>query len=96
MGVRGASSDGAPARPATGFLLRRELEARGIKVRCNAQIKANLEDGYVEAVLLDDGTIYDADIGVMAVGIRLRRGLQPGMWERSQLRSIRINSGHWS
>ena len=48
----------------------RELEARGIKVRCNAQIKANLEDGHGEAVLLDDGTIYDADIGVMAVGIR--------------------------
>lgn len=56
--------------PAAGYLLRRELEARGIKVHCNAQTKAILGDGHVEAVLLDDGTIYDADIVVMAVGIR--------------------------
>src|SRR5690606_27819500 len=56
--------------PAAGYLLQRELEGRGIKIRCQAQTKAILGDGRVEAVLLEDGTIYPADIVVMAVGIR--------------------------
>jgi nitrite reductase (NADH) large subunit len=56
--------------PAAGYLLQRELESRGIKVHCKAQTKAILGEDKVEAVLLDDGTVYDADIVVMAVGIR--------------------------
>ena len=56
--------------PAAGYLLQKDLERRGIKVHCKAQTKAILGNGHVEAVLLDDGTIYDADIVVMAVGIR--------------------------
>jgi nitrite reductase (NADH) large subunit len=56
--------------PSAGRLLQGALEARGIKVHCKAQTKAILGADHAEAVLLDDGTIYDADIVVMAVGIR--------------------------
>ncbi|MBO9590991.1 nitrite reductase large subunit NirB [Devosia sp.] len=55
---------------AAGYLLRRELEGRGIKVHCKAQTKAILGTDRVEAVALDDGTIYPADLIVMAAGIR--------------------------
>lgn len=50
--------------------LQRALEARGIKVHCRAQTKAILGNKRAEAVLLDDGTIYPADLIVMAAGIR--------------------------
>jgi nitrite reductase (NADH) large subunit len=56
--------------PAAGYLLQRELEGRGIKIHCKAQTKAILGEDKVEAVVLDDGTVYDADLVVMAVGIR--------------------------
>ncbi|WP_163272857.1 nitrite reductase large subunit NirB [Chelativorans alearense] len=56
--------------PAAGYLLQKELEGRGIKIHCKAQTKAVLGDSHAEAVLLEDGTIYPADIVVMAVGIR--------------------------
>jgi nitrite reductase (NADH) large subunit len=56
--------------PAAGNLLKRELEGRGIRVHIKAQTKAILGNERVEAVALDDGTIYPADSVVMAVGIR--------------------------
>ncbi len=56
--------------PAAGFLLQKELEGRGIKIHCKAQTKAILGEERAEAVLLDDGTVYPADLVVMAVGIR--------------------------
>ena len=56
--------------PAAGRLLQRALEARGIEVHCNAQTTAILGHRRAEAVLLDDGTIYPADLVVMATGIR--------------------------
>src|SRR5690606_35179554 len=56
--------------PAAGYLLERELMRRGIRVHCRAQTKAILGTDRAEAVLLDDGTIYDADLVVMAAGIR--------------------------
>jgi nitrite reductase (NADH) large subunit len=56
--------------PSAGALLQRELEGRGIRVHCRAQTKAILGHKRVEAVLLDDGTIYPADLVVMAAGIR--------------------------
>jgi nitrite reductase (NADH) large subunit len=55
---------------AAGYLLQKELEGRGIKIHCKAQTSAILGRERTEAVLLDDGTIYPADIVVMAVGIR--------------------------
>src|SRR5215217_5466078 len=55
---------------AAGYLLRRELERRGIKIHCKAQTKAILGNGRVEAVPLDDGTVYPPDLVVMAAGIR--------------------------
>jgi nitrite reductase (NADH) large subunit len=56
--------------PAAGLLLQNELERRGIKVHCHAQTKAILGHKRAEAVLLDDGTIYSAELVVMAAGIR--------------------------
>lgn len=56
--------------PAAGELLKIELEGRGITVHTRAHTKAILGTDRVEAVALDDGTIYPADIVVMAVGIR--------------------------
>jgi nitrite reductase (NADH) large subunit len=56
--------------PSAGYLLQKDLERRGIKVHCKAQTKAILGSNRVEAVALEDGTVYGADIVVMAVGIR--------------------------
>ena len=56
--------------PSAGRLLQKELEGRGIEVHCRAQTKAILGHKRAEAVLLDDGTIYPADLVVMATGIR--------------------------
>ncbi|GAA6188519.1 nitrite reductase large subunit NirB [Litorivita sp. NS0012-18] len=55
---------------AAGYLLQRELESRGIDVRCGANTKAIHGDTCVEAVELEDGTMIDASLVVMAVGIR--------------------------
>ncbi len=56
--------------PAAGYLLQKTLESRGINVVCNAHTKAILGHEHVDAVLLEDGEIYGADIVVMAAGIR--------------------------
>jgi nitrite reductase (NADH) large subunit len=56
--------------PAAGRLLQQTLERRGIKVRCRAQTTAILGHRRVEAVLLDDGSVFPADLVVMATGIR--------------------------
>ena len=56
--------------PSAGYLLGKDLERRGIKVHCEAKTKAILGSNRVEAVVLEDGTVYGADIVVMAVGIR--------------------------
>ena len=56
--------------PAAGYLLQKDLERRGIKVHCKGATKAILGEGRVEAVLLEDGTVYPADVVCMAVGIR--------------------------
>jgi nitrite reductase (NADH) large subunit len=56
--------------PAAGRLLEDELTDRGIRIHCKASTKAILGKERVEAVALEDGTIYPADIVVMAVGIR--------------------------
>lgn len=53
-----------------GYLLQKDLERRGIKVHCKGATKAILGNTRVEAVLLDDGTVYPADLVCMAVGIR--------------------------
>ena len=56
--------------PSAGRLLQKELERRGIEVRCRAQTTAILGHKRAEAVLLDNGMIYPADLVVMATGIR--------------------------
>jgi nitrite reductase (NADH) large subunit len=55
---------------AASYLLQKELEGRGIRIHCRAQTTAILGHKRAEAVLLDDGTIYPADLVVMAAGIR--------------------------
>ncbi|MYM55813.1 nitrite reductase large subunit NirB [Thalassovita mangrovi] len=55
---------------AAGYLLRKDLEKRGITVRTQASTKAILGEGRAEAVLLEDGGTLPADLVVMAVGIR--------------------------
>ena len=56
--------------PAAGYLLQKTLEARGIKIHCKGATKAILGNSHVEAVVLEDGTTYGADLVCMAVGIR--------------------------
>ena len=56
--------------PAAGYLLQKDLEARGIRIHCKGATKAILGTDRVEAVLLEDGTVYPADLVCMAVGIR--------------------------
>lgn len=56
--------------PAAGYLLQRELEGRGIRIHCKAHTRAVLGTAGVEAVALEDGTVYPADLVVMAAGIR--------------------------
>ena len=56
--------------PAAGRYLQEELQGRGIALHLRAQTKAILGKDRVEAVLLDDGTVYPADLVVMAAGIR--------------------------
>lgn len=53
-----------------GALLASELESRGIKILTGANTKEITGNGRVEKVLLEDGTEIDADLVVMAVGIR--------------------------
>ncbi len=52
------------------YLLQKELEARGIRVLCNAHTQAILGEGRAEAVLTEDGALHPADLVVMAAGIR--------------------------
>ena len=56
---------------AAGYLLRKELVGRGIKVLCSSNSKEILgEDGRVKALVLDNGTELPCDLLCMAVGIR--------------------------
>ena len=55
---------------AAGYLLKKDLEKRGIEVLLKASTKAIEGQGKVERVVLEDGTVLDADIVCMAVGIR--------------------------
>jgi nitrite reductase (NADH) large subunit len=55
---------------AAGYLLRRDLEKRGITVLTGASTTAILGANRVEGVLLADDTALEADLVVMAVGIR--------------------------
>ncbi len=56
--------------PSAGYLLQKDLERRGIRIHCKGATKAILGKDRVEAVLLEDGTVYEADLVCMAVGIR--------------------------
>ncbi|MEM8554437.1 MAG: nitrite reductase large subunit NirB [Pseudomonadota bacterium] len=55
---------------AAGYLLRKELVGRGIKVLCSSNSKEIYGDGKVEGLRLDNGTELPCDLLVMAVGIR--------------------------
>ncbi|WP_341701899.1 nitrite reductase large subunit NirB [Ferrovibrio sp.] len=55
---------------AAGYLLKKAIEDRGIKVLTGANTKAIVGNGRVEGVQLEDGTVIPASLVVMAVGIR--------------------------
>ncbi len=55
---------------AAGYLLRRALEDKGIEIKCQASTAEILGTDKVEGVRLQDDTVLDADLVVMAVGIR--------------------------
>ena len=55
---------------AAGYLLRKELTNRGIKVICSAHSREIYGEGKVEGLRLEDGTEIPCDLLVMAVGIR--------------------------
>ncbi len=55
---------------AAGYLLQRELEARGIEINTRANSKEIYGTEKAEGILLDDGRRIDADLVVMAVGIK--------------------------
>lgn len=56
---------------AAGYLLRKALVDRGIKIMCSANSKEIVgENGKVKALMLDDGTELPCDLLCMAVGIR--------------------------
>ncbi|SFV28566.1 nitrite reductase (NADH) large subunit [Devosia crocina] len=56
--------------PASAALLAREFERRGIRIVLGAATRAILGSGHVEAVALEDGSVIEADLVVMAAGIR--------------------------
>jgi nitrite reductase (NADH) large subunit len=72
--------------PAAGYMLQRELEARGIKVLTSAQTKAILGERRCEGVELADGRVIEASLVVMAAGIR------PNAWLASAA-GIAVNRG---
>ncbi|MRU16522.1 NAD(P)/FAD-dependent oxidoreductase [Roseovarius sp. A21] len=55
---------------AAAYLLRRDLEKRGITIMTQASTAAILGEDRVEGVMLEDNTGLEADLVVMAVGIR--------------------------
>ena len=56
---------------AAGYLLKKSLEEKGIKILLSANSKEIIgEHGHVRALMLDDGTELACDLLVMAVGIR--------------------------
>jgi nitrite reductase (NADH) large subunit len=61
--------------PSAGYLLKRAVEERGIKVVTKANTRAILGKDGVEGVRLADGTIIPATLVVMASGIRPSAGL---------------------
>lgn len=64
---------------AAGYLLRKELVSRGIKVLCSTTSKEILgENGKVKALVLDNGTELLCDLLCMAVGIRPSVALAKG------------------
>ena len=54
----------------SGAMLAKDLEARGIHIHCGAHTEAILGEDHVRGVKFKDGTVLEADILVMAVGIR--------------------------
>lgn len=69
-----------------GYLLKKAIEERGIKVMTGANTKAIVGNGKVEGVELEDGTVIPASLVVMAVGIRPNAAL-------GKLAGLTVNRG---
>ena len=77
---------------AAGYLLRRELENRGIAVMTGADTQEIIGDGRVRALRLKDGREIEADLVVMAVGIRPDTALAAAAGLRTE-RGIVVDDG---
>jgi len=66
---------------AAAYLLRQDLEKRGITIKTKASTQAILGTDHAEAVLLETGEVLAADLVVMAVGIRpeIRLAIDAGL-----------------
>jgi nitrite reductase (NADH) large subunit len=53
-----------------GELLKQALETRGLKFKMNARTEKILGEARVEKVCFDDGSMLEADLVIMAIGIR--------------------------
>jgi nitrite reductase (NADH) large subunit len=56
--------------PSASLLLKTALERRGLRILLGAQTEAILGESRVEAVRFADGSVLDADLVVMAAGVR--------------------------
>lgn len=61
--------------PAAGYLLKKDLEARGLTIRLEAVTEEIYGDGHVQGVRLKGGEDIPADLVCMAVGIRPATGI---------------------
>jgi nitrite reductase (NADH) large subunit len=61
--------------PAAGYMLQRELEARGIKIITKATTQAIIGQHRTEGVMLADGRVIPATLVIMAAGIRPNAGI---------------------
>src|SRR3546814_9051950 len=71
-------------------MLKQKLESRGMTVHLGAQTEAILGEDRVSGIRLKDGTIIDATLVVMAVGIRPNTELAQSRSEEhtSELQSL--------
>jgi len=61
--------------PQGGAYLKRKMENLGVKVFCGANTQALLGNGRVEGVRLADGNTFDAELVVIAAGIKPNAGI---------------------
>lgn len=62
--------DGSTIRPSCRRIVEKDLEKQGLRFELQANTQEIIGDKQVEGIRLSDGRVLDADMVVMAVGIR--------------------------